>query len=133
MDGKTYPNLFWEGLGWGEYPQIKSGTIVKTADARETITDQLKSMNLNDREIADFLEFWLPKMPKTEYVRISWIYGEQMDELAPLQVTPKPDSVIRVFLDYAGLEKPIALEKQVLPKFDRNGFSVVEWGGLLAK
>jgi len=133
VDGKTYPNLFWEGLGWGLYPQIKSGTVTKTLAARELITSQLKYMNLNDREVADFLEFWMPKMPKTEYVRISWIYGEEMEELAPLYINPKPDSVIRVFMDFAGLEAPINIEKQVLPKFERKGFTAVEWGGLLAK
>lgn len=133
VDGKSYHNLFWEGLGWGSYPIIKSGTIIKTADARATITSQLKSMSLNDREIADFLEFWMVKMPKNEYMRISWIYGEEMNKLAPLQVTPKPDSVIRVFMDFVGLDKSIEIKDQVLPKFERKGFTVVEWGGLLVK
>lgn len=133
VDGKVYPNLFWEGIGWGVYPQINSGTVVKTAEARATIVSQLEQMNLNSQEINDFLEFWMPKIPNTEYLRISWIYGEEMDELAPLYISPKPDSLIRVFMDFAGLETPIDIEKQVLPKFERRGFTAVEWGGLLAK
>lgn len=133
VNGKAYPNLFWEGLGWGIYPQVKSGTVVKTAEAEATITSQLKAMSLNDQEIADFLEFWLPKMPKTEYVRISWIYGEDMEKLAPLYINPKPETVIRVFMDFAGLDVPVNIAKQELPSFERKGFTAVEWGGLLVK
>jgi hypothetical protein len=88
-------------------------------------------MGLNSKEIADFIEFWLPKMPTTPFVRLTWLTTEEMNILAPLQVSPRPDSVIRVFLDFAGLEKETAITPQVLPKYDRKGFTLVEWGGLL--
>ncbi|OQA53010.1 MAG: hypothetical protein BWY43_00232 [candidate division WS2 bacterium ADurb.Bin280] len=133
VNGKTYPNLFWEGLGWGVYPQINSGTVVAAKDAEATIRSQLQYMNLNDQEITDFMEFWSPKLPKSNYVRISWIYGEEMDNLAPLYVNPKPDSVIRVFMDFAALDEIVDIKSQQLPKFERKGFTVVEWGGLLVK
>ena len=54
-----------------------------------------------------------------------------MDVLAPLIVSPKPDTSIRVFLDFEGLEKPIALPEQKLSAIPRTGFTVIEWGGLL--
>ena len=56
-----------------------------------------------------------------------------MESLAPLYVSPKPDTVIRVFLDMDGFDKQIKLPAQKLTKTLRKGFTVVEWGGLTSK
>lgn len=128
--GKVYDSLFWEGTG-GYYPIINQGTVVETVQATDTIKSQLAQLGLNQKEIADFVEFWVPKMPNTPYVRLTWFGTSIMDKLAPLTITPKPDSVIRVFLDFQGLNKKINIEPQILTALARHGFSVVEWGGLL--
>ena len=55
-----------------------------------------------------------------------------MNDLAPLSISPKPDTVKRVFLDFAGQNTPATdLAPQQLKGFMRTGFTVVEWGGLL--
>lgn len=124
-------SLFWEGTGWGVYPAVTSGTVVESSQVAATISSQMKSIGLNDKEIADFNEFWLPKMPATPYTRLTWLTTEQMDTLAPLAVSPKPDTSIRVFLDFEGLNSKISIIPQILPHYERKGFTLVEWGGLL--
>ena len=47
----------------------------------------------------------------------------------PLEISPQPDSIIRVFMDYKPLNKKIKVKEQSLTTQDRNGFTVVEWGG----
>ncbi|MEI6144098.1 MAG: hypothetical protein WCP91_00685 [Candidatus Berkelbacteria bacterium] len=131
LGGKTYDSLFWEGTGWGSYPAITSGTVVESSKVSETITSQLTTMGLNAKEIADFKDFWMAKMPKTPYTRLTWLTTDQMNTLAPLAVSPKPDSMIRVFLDFQGLTSKESIAPQVLPHYQRNGFALVEWGGLL--
>lgn len=130
-DGTKYNSLFWEGLGNGQYPEVNSGFVVAQADVQKTIWEQTHKLGLNDREAQDFMDFWMAKMPSTPYVRLTWFGTRQMDELAPLQVNPKPDTSIRLFLDFAGLEKPITIPAQVLSAPARKGFTLVEWGGLL--
>ncbi len=125
-----YDSLFWEGTG-KLYPTINSGFIVPQAKLTDTLTAQLHQLGLNQKESADFLEFWLPKMPTTPYVRVTWFGKNQMDQLAPLTVTPKPDTVIRIFMDFEGLNQPIVISPQRLGAPARRGFTVVEWGGLL--
>lgn len=129
--GKTYPNLFWEGKGNGIYPAINVGQVVARAAAESTIKANLTEMGLTAKETGDFLGFWAPKLPTTPYVRLTWLTNRELDRLAPLTIIPKPDSVIRVFLDFAGLDAPVQLPAQRLPHFERNGFTAVEWGGLL--
>lgn len=126
----SYDSLFWEGTG-KLYPTTNSGFVVSQADLTQSLTNQLHQLGLNTKESADFLDFWLPKMPTTPYVRVTWFGKNQMDQLAPLTVLPKPDTVIRIFMDFEGLSQPIAISSQRLSAPARRGFTVVEWGGLL--
>lgn len=133
QDGKTYPYLFWEGQGYGKYPQITKGFVVKRQDVEQTLRTHLSRLGLNQQESADFLEFWLPHMPNKPYIRLSWLDTQQMNELAPLKLSVRPDTTIRVFLDAQGLDRPINIQPQSLTHPERKGFTLVEWGGLLYK
>jgi hypothetical protein len=48
---------------------------------------------------------------------------------APLKITPKPDSMLRVFMIMKSVDKNTKIKPQVLETFERKGFAVVEWGG----
>ena len=52
-----------------------------------------------------------------------------LENRARLTVTPQPDSVLRVFMAWKGLEKEVDIPPQELPAFQRQGFALVEWGG----
>lgn len=131
-NGQTYDSLFWEGLGKGFYPDLENyGFIVPQKELLPTLAKHLSLLGLNQKESSDFLEFWLPKMPITPYVRLSWLGTKEMNALAPLYVSPKPDTEIRIFLDFGGLGKPVSLIPQKLSSPKRLGFTLVEWGGLL--
>jgi len=132
LDDKTYPYLYWEGTGQ-EYSLVNAGTVVAKKDVEKTLKKQMQQLGLNEKETADFLEFWLPKMPNKPYVRLTWFGNKLMDRLAPIFVMPKPETVIRVFLDFEGLNQKISLPEQKLSAPARKGFTVVEWGGLLRK
>ena len=125
-----YDSLFWEGPGTGLYPGISEGTVVSHDAALSTVRAQLGQLGLNSKEITDFMTYWEPKLPNKPYVRLTWLTTEQMNELAPLRIMPQPDTVIRVFLDFAGLDAPVSLPPQHLTTTPRTGFTVVEWGGL---
>lgn len=131
--GKGYESLFWEGLGFGEYPIVRAGTVVESSKAVITIKQQLHEQGFNDKETADFLAYWQPKLPNTPYVRLTWLNTDQMNNLAPLAVSPKPLTVIRTFLQFNGLQEPIDIPAQHFSAPERKGFTLVEWGGLLVQ
>lgn len=98
--------------------------------ALAAIRGQLASQGFNTQEIADFVDYWHDKLPAKPYIRLSWLTTEQMNNLAPLQISPRPDTLIRTFLDFSGLDAPIDLAPQTFSAPERRGFTVTEWGGL---
>ena len=46
-----------------------------------------------------------------------------------LEISPTPDTLIRVLMTYKGLDEPIEVEEQILETPERTGFVAVEWGG----
>ena len=45
---------------------------------------------------------------------------EQYTNNAPLTINPKPNSILRVFMVYKPLEKPIKIEEQEIKPFERK-------------
>ncbi|MFZ5365036.1 MAG: hypothetical protein ACOZBH_02445 [Patescibacteria group bacterium] len=129
-DKKYYPYLFWEGKGMF-YQRPQQGFVVAKKDVEKFLWDKLALLGLNENESAEFIEFWLPRMQNRNYYFITFVPQSQFDRLAPLSVSPKPDTVIRVFMDYEGLDHPVKVAAQKIATPERNGFTVVEWGGAL--
>ena len=47
----------------------------------------------------------------------------------PLDISPSPDTEIRILMTYKGLDEPIDIREQKLEQVERKGFVAVEWGG----
>lgn len=130
-DGKTYSYLFWEGLS-SVSPMQQEGFVVAQEEVAGFLERTLPKLGLNERESRDFQAAWLPRIHGAPYYFITFLPRERIDQLAPLVVTPKPDAVIRVLMDFRPLWTWEAVEAPELaapPK--RHGFTAVEWGGLL--
>ena len=131
-DGKNYPYLFWEGKGLF-YQRPSEGFMVARADVDKFLDEKLADLGLVQKEINDFKEYWLPKMQTKPYYFVTFLPQDQFNEIAPLSVSPKPDTVIRVFMDYQGLDQPEKVVEPVIKTPKRIGFTVVEWGGALGR
>ena len=126
-DGKQYSYLFWEGDTDTTYDMSK-GFVVKGTDTAEFLQDKLALLGLTPREYNEFIVYWLPKMQDNPYNLITF-QTDAYTEHAKLDISPQPDSVLRVFMVYQPLEQPIDIEPQALHGTARDGFTVVEWGG----
>ena len=130
-DGHDVPYLFWES-GLKEKPApLKEGFVVTKAEVKTFLEKKLTLLGLNERELADFMEFWLPRMTQKPYAAIRFVPRAEIDQAAPLEIKPQPDSIIRVLIDFRALDAPVTLKPQLLKAEKRSGFAAVEWGGLL--
>ncbi len=125
--GQTYNYLYWEGETYARYDLTK-GFCVKGEDTAKFLDDALDKLGLTRREANEFIVYWLPLMQDNPYNIISFqtdIYTNS----AKLEINPAPDTLIRVFMAWQSAETYIELPKQQLTAPERNGFTVVEWGG----
>lgn len=126
-DGREYSYLFWEGEGYGEM-DFSEGFVVKGEDTVAFLQEKLSAMGMTPREYNEFIVYWLPYMQDNAYNLISFQW-ENYNESAKLNITPEPDNMLRVFMAFKALEEPVDIPEQKLPTLQREGFTVVEWGG----
>lgn len=130
-----YPYLYWAGNIYSQnYPEIDKGWIVKKDNLGKFLEDKLSEIGFNFNEKEDFMSYWLPDMmnKNSPYYRISFLQTHELNSLFPMTINPKPDTVFRIFLDYLSLDEKPENEPlpQTLNKLKRQGFTMVEWGGL---
>lgn len=126
-DGRAYYCLFWEGVSSQDW-DLSQGFCVRGGDTATFLEEALGQLGLTDREANEFLIYWLPKLEGNPWNLLSF-QGAAYTNHARLTVSPRPDTVLRVFLAWKALEKPVDIEPQPLTAPDRQGFTLVEWGG----
>lgn len=127
---KEFYALYWEGKFKSTYNK-NEGFCVPVDKTAEFLEEKLKLLGLNYKESNEFIMYWLPQLEKNKYnfIRFESIEFLNSDEYMPLEITPAPDTLIRILMQYKPLSRPINVTEQILTTPKREGFVVVEWGG----
>lgn len=131
MDGNEYYCLYWEGKG-SSVLDGGEGWCVKGEDTAAFLREKLLEIGLTAREANEFIIYWLPEMQDNAYNIITF-HTEDYALSVPLEVSPDPDTQIRVFMTFEASEEEVEITPQELPHYERNGFTLVEWGGSKVK
>jgi len=131
----AYPYIYWSGNRRGAvYPTGKDGFVVSSDELSTFLPRTLSSLGLSETEEMDMVSYWLPEIAKKDapWYFIRFLETRELNAFIPLHIEPQPDTLFRIFLDWKPLEtRPlISPEPQNLTPLTRNGFTVVEWGGL---
>jgi hypothetical protein len=133
IDGKNYPYLFWEGTNSQSQLEIdySSGFVVNKDEVTAFLEEKLTAMGLNDQEKTDFITFWGPRMAQAGKGFVQFMFDEAYDQIATINITPKPDALFRVYMLFVPLENAVELNPapQAIKSVQRKGFTVIEWGG----
>ncbi|WP_296569893.1 dockerin type I domain-containing protein [Ruminococcus sp.] len=127
-DGTHHKYLFWDAVNCRTRFDFSKGFCVAGSDTESFLKEKLTYMGLTEEEMNEFIVYWLPLMEHNKYNLISF-QGDVYTNSAKLNITPAPDSLLRVFMAYVPLEEAVNIEPQQLENFERKGFTVVEWGG----
>jgi hypothetical protein len=112
---------------------VSGSWVVKRENLQAWFDDHLADLGLNALEIHDFKAYWLNRLTQGAYYEIALVSRDFLDENAKLVIVPVPDTVIRCLLYFIPLQET---RKYVPPDVRaprRRGFTVVEWGGVLAE
>ncbi len=125
--GQTYNYLYWEGNSHVDWDTSR-GFCIRGEDTAAFLESALSALRLTRREANEFIVYWLPHMQNNPY-NIICFQTALYTEYAKLDISPVPDTVIRVFMTYQPSDTYVELPPQALSAPSRNGFTVVEWGG----
>lgn len=131
-DSLEYSYLFWEGRDDGPAPQkvlYKDGFIVKGDSVHIFLQQKLDEIGLLPKEYNEFIVFWYPILKVNKYNFIHFAVGAEYDEISTMDVDPKPDAMLRVFMYYKEVKEFKTINSQKFEPFVRTGFTLVEWGG----
>jgi hypothetical protein len=124
---KEYYALFWEAEN-AEPFKFDEGFSVNGAQTADFLDAKLAELGLNRREANEFIMYWLPRMENNAYNTIHFA-AESYTNAYPLEISPRPDALIRVFMVFQPTNEPVTLPAQTFETPKRKGFTVVEWGG----
>lgn len=130
-NGREYYCLYWEGVS-NFTPDFSTGFCVKGSESAEFLEGILAEIGLTAREANEFIIYWLPRLEQNEYNLISF-NTEKYCASACLEITPTPDSILRVFMAAKAVDSYVELEPESFDGFEREGFCVVEWGGCIVE
>lgn len=122
--------LYWEGKNTPK-KDLTEGFVIKGEDTATFLEEKLRILGLTDEEKNEFIIFWLPKMEKNKYNYIRFESLQEINDNMPLEISPKPDTIIRVMMDVKSLDEKLEVKPQELITPTREGFTVVEWGGTI--
>jgi hypothetical protein len=130
---QTFPYLYYEAAIPNDLiPEPQKGYIVSASELPGLFNTILPKLGLNAREQTEFSDYWEKALPKSPYYFVGIIPQENLNGMAPLTISPAPDTLFRLSLYFKPLENN---DRQVSPpqlnKFIRQGFAVVEWGGIV--
>ncbi|KIO32125.1 hypothetical protein M407DRAFT_18935 [Tulasnella calospora MUT 4182] len=123
--------------------------LIRAKDVPTYLDKALQALTLHAEARTSFITFWLPSLLRHQFVALKFIPQASFERAAPLDITPLPDAVTRIFMLFQGVkasevsswqsavsrasESP-EVWRQVVGVEDKeaegNLFRVVEWGGM---
>ena len=129
-NSKEYDSLFWEAYFTNPGFKLDSGFVLSKEEVSDFLEDKLYYLGLRNQEITSFIQYWLPRLERSKYCIIKFL-SEEYENVSRLEITPKPDCIIRVYILMKNINERISIPLQSLEKLhcERHGYSVIEWGG----
>jgi hypothetical protein len=111
----------------------QEGYVVPRTQLTDLLTTYATTLGLNPRESSDFISHWEKTVPTTyPYIFVSHYQGKDAQEILPLDIEPKPDTLLQLVMVFKPLSTIYTLpSKPILPFPPRAGFTAVEWSGVV--
>ncbi|MCI6265692.1 MAG: hypothetical protein MR598_02460 [Erysipelotrichaceae bacterium] len=130
QNGKYYYALYWDEYNPNSV-DFKTGFYVTKEEAIPFLEEKLSIIGLNDKEKNEFIMYWLPKLEENKQSLVYFELTEEREKNNKLIINPTPDSILRVNMHIKKVDSKVNIKEQVLTKFQRIGFTAVEWGGTI--
>lgn len=117
-----------------DFKRPDKGVVIEGSKLEEYLRNDLwKKQGLTNSEINDYWQDTKPRVKSSPYYFVSLIDRSEIDRVLPMEVNPKPDTIIRNMtyilpLSQAPSMSIMPLEEEKLKAPERKGFTVLENG-----
>lgn len=128
--GETFTYLFYESVTVRGLFETESGFMISSENRKDEWNEILSAYGFNETEIGDFVEFWDEMLESDKDYIMYPQYTETVDKAMEISISPMPENIVRmwfVFEEYHGQQ----YEEEKIVSFTREGYTVVEWGGMI--
>ena len=129
IDGE-YDFLFYEAALPDRW-QYDEAWSVKQQNLKTFFRNNLTEYGFNKREIADFTDYWIPRLKESPYYAIYPQHTAKINEVVELNISKNPKSILRLFYVIKDIPEFEDMPVPMIPEFERKGFTVTEWGVIL--
>lgn len=131
INDASYNYLFWEATGADHLMSLNlhKGFVVDAENVIPFLEKKLSLAGLTPKEQTDFITYWGPIMTKHDHNYVRFIFNEDCDKFAKLEITPKPDNLYRIYILTAPVSADYSATGQEITPINRSGFTAIEWGG----
>lgn len=124
--------LFYEALVPAESFQEQTGWIIQAGKHDAALEAILDEYAFNEKEKKDFLEFWIGMLAPDQSYAVYPQDNSIVDRIMPLVINPLPNQVYRIWYYFVPVQEGFAdISNAKAVKIERNGFTAVEWGGMV--
>lgn len=126
-----YPYLYYEAdLKGVNIP--KEGFVYSREELAASLKSLMTTIGFNEKETADFLAYWLPKLTEKPYYFVTLLPEDVINQKEKLTFSVNPDTLIRSRFVFEGLDAPISVKSPSnIASHSRSGFTVTDWGGTI--
>lgn len=127
----VYPYLFYES-NQPDVWQREHGWIIQTTQLESFFRKNMTDYGFNDREVNDFIEYWIPRLNTYPYYSIYPQTKDIIDQVIQLDISKQPDNILRLFYVIKGHNQlQTGITAPAIASFAREGYFVTEWGVVL--
>jgi hypothetical protein len=108
--------------------QRRNGWICSGKDLGKFFDKNLSNLLFSEKEISDFLGYWIPLFNNDKTYIIYPHYSRELSDIIEINFNIVPDNIIRVLYlieEYNGSDN---VQNPQVPVYERVGFTVLEWG-----
>jgi hypothetical protein len=108
--------------------QKEYGWIISGKNLEQFFTQNLNSLLFSEKEISDFIEYWIPILDWDRSYVIYPHFNQELSEILDLKLSINPDNLIRVIYSIEKYQGSENIKTPEIPAYRREGFTVLEWG-----
>ena len=126
-----YDFLFYESMQ-PDIWQYKQGWHVKKENLQAFFETNLAEYGFGEKEITDFIEYWIPIFTESDYYMIYPQNKETTDKAIELLLSVEADNILRLhYVIKETNESNVEITAPEIEEFTKEGFYVTEWGVIL--